>query len=361
MVQVENYKPVISIHEAFGNCIFINEELVKIYNFIDLPDHVKAYEKQNASVIRNYYANLLDGNLVDLNTVKDIIEHNKITKNLNEKAVSNYYQAEKYLTENSNSRLSLELFYKVFGMLNTNESEYLFSLTTDIEEDLAEHFEFLNLDTEFHPILQSWMLNFKILQITINNKINCRLASLFQNFWLLKHNYSVNGLLGIEHDLYLNKQEFSKYFYSTTHQNLNEQIVFGLKIHLEQLGKIKLLLRSYFRKQIGYEKMQPRQKNIMNYVFEQGYKLKEVNESILNKRQKLIMYIVQHKGFVSTKELVPMFDCNRKTIQRDFNLLLEFGFVKAIGAGAGLKYSVNLSENLPKSFMKYQSSYLSSN
>ena len=96
----------------------------------------------------------------------------------------------------------------------------------------------------------------------------------------------------------------------------------------------------------------------MNFVFERGYKLKEIDDSILNKRQKLIMYIIQHRGFVSTKELVSEFDCNRKTIQRDFMHLLNLNLVKIIGQGSALKYSLNLNNHKVDSIKEYQSEYI---
>ena len=98
--------------------------------------------------------------------------------------------------------------------------------------------------------------------------------------------------------------------------------------------------------------------NIMNYVFERGYRLKDIDDSVLNKRQKLIMYIIQNKGFVSTKELVTEFDCNRKTIQRDFVQLTELNLVRIIGQGAGLRYAVNLHEEKNPVMEKYQAEFL---
>jgi DeoR/GlpR family transcriptional regulator of sugar metabolism len=86
--------------------------------------------------------------------------------------------------------------------------------------------------------------------------------------------------------------------------------------------------------------------------------LKEIDDSILNKRQKLIMFIIQHRGFVSTKELVSEFECYRKTIQRDFTHLLELNLVKVIGQGSALKYSLNLDNHKQDSITQYQSSYL---
>ena len=192
-----------------------------------------------------------------------------------------------------------------------------------------------------------------------------KFASLLQNFWLRKHNMDLNGLLSIEHELYTKKNEYLTYFLENKNENelgqeqhLNEQITFGLRLHANQLTRMYQLLQSYFRKQVDYDKLKPRQKNIMNFVFERGYKLKEIDDSILNKRQKLIMFIIQHRGFVSTKELVSEFECNRKTIQRDFTHLLELNLVKVIGQGSALKYSLNLDNHKQDSVTQYQSSYL---
>jgi predicted HTH transcriptional regulator len=122
-----------------------------------------------------------------------------------------------------------------------------------------------------------------------------------------------------------------------------------------QVDRLKQLLRSYFRKQVDFEKLNARQKNIMNFVFERGYRLKDMDASILNNRQKLIMYIIQNRGFISTKELVNEFECNRKTIQRDFSVLTDNNLVKVIGRGAGLRYAVNLTERKNEGLLKYQS------
>ena len=175
----------------------------------------------------------------------------------------------------------------------------------------------------------------------------------------------LNGLLSLEHELYIKKNEYLAYFPENKNtespvqeQSLNEQIAFGLSLHANQLTRMYQLLQSYFRKQIDYEKLNPRQKNIMNFVFQSGYKLKEIDDSILNKRQKLIMYIIQHRGFVSTKELVSEFECNRKTIQRDFVHLLELNLVKIIGMGSALKYSLNLDNYKQDPINQYQSEYL---
>ncbi|MFZ4798436.1 MAG: HTH domain-containing protein [Bacteroidia bacterium] len=379
MILINKYETAISIDEAFVQYQHQYEELKKIFDFIDLPEAIIETEQMNSSILRNYYANAIDHNLLEVKTVKYIVSRNIRPTGAAEAAVFQYYKAEKYLFDNLNEPLSISLVYHlhkilVTDLLSQSSDSNLFDNKTflqperlhpESELELESLFEFLNNDTEFHPIIQSWMLHFKILSLPMFTKAKNKFASLLQSFWLRKHNMDLNGLLSLEHELYIKKNEYLAYFpeknkseFPVQEQHLNEQLAFGLSLHANQLSRMYLLLQSYFRKQIDYEKLNPRQKNIMNFVFQSGYKLKEIDDSILNKRQKLIMYIIQHRGFVSTKELVSEFDCNRKTIQRDFVHLLELNLVKIIGLGSALKYSLNLDNHKQDPINQYQSEYL---
>ncbi len=383
MILINKYEPEISIDDAFVNIVHQYNELNKIYEFIDLPEQFKDLEKTNSAILRNYYANAIDHNLLDIKSVKYIINKNVKPNSLSERAVYQYMKAEEYLNDMFNEPLSLSMIYHLHKIIITdlynNHTEVnLFNkqiprepekLKTDFELQLDSLFEFLNTDTEFHPIVQSWILNFRILGMELFSEGKSRIACLLQNFWLRKHGMDLYGLLSVEHEVYLNKNEYRAYFIENKPLpdekndnedkfDLNHQLEFGLKMHSSQLNRIELLLQSYFRKQVDYDKLNPRQKNIMNYVFKRGYKLKEIDDSVINKRQKLIMYIIQHRGFISTKDLVSEFGCNRKTIQRDFTLLLELGLVKVIGAGSALRYALNLRELQSTELDKYNAAFI---
>ncbi len=379
MILINKYEAAVSIDEAFVKYEHQYEELKKIFDFIDLPEAIVETEKLNSSILRNYYANAIDHNLLEIKTVKYIISRNIRPSGAAESAIYQYYKAEKYLFDNINQPLSISMVYHLHKTLVTDlllqsPTSNLFDnksfsqperLHPETELELENLFEFLNSDTEFHPIIQSWMLHFKILSLPMFAEAKNKFASLLQSYWLRKHNMDLNGLLSLEHELYIKKNDYLAYFLENKNtespvqeQSLNEQIAFGLSLHANQLTRMYQLLQSYFRKQIDYEKLNPRQKNIMNFVFQSGYKLKEIDDLILNKRQKLIMYIIQHRGFVSTKELVSEFECNRKTIQRDFVHLLELNLVKIIGMGSALKYSLNLDNYKQDPINQYQSEYL---
>jgi Fic family protein len=233
------------------------------------------------------------------------------------------------------------------------------------EMEIESLFDFINSDEDFHPVHQSWILHFRLLGIKIFSEAKSKMALLLQHFWLRKKGFDLKGLLSLENDIHNYKNEYQNFIFETsdeqTHEqanDINAQVAFGMELYEEQLERLKGLFQKYFRKQVEFDKLNPRQKNIMNYVFERGYKLKEIDDAVLNKRQKLIMYIIQNKGFVSTKELVSEFDCNRKTIQRDFTELTNLNLVRIISQGAGLRYAVNLNEEKNHVMEKYQADFL---
>ncbi len=365
---------MVSVDAKHYLCFHQHDELIKIFNFIDLPENIRNIEQQNSRILRTYYANALAHNLIDIKTVKYIAQGNIKPKGLAERNIDLYLKAEAWLDSRLTEPLTISMLYHLQKMLildlyNNREDINLFSvnstrnperLNQSVELELESLFEFLNHDTELHPIIQSWVLHFRILGSPLFSEAQSKIASLLSNFWLRKKGMDHLGLLSIEHELYLARNHYQEFFFEGKTEKIAEDIreqaaiEFGMELYASQLQRLKLLLRSYFRKQVDFDKLNPRQKNIMNYVFERGFRLREMDDNILNKRQKLIMYIIQHRGFISTKELVSEFECNRKTIQRDFMSLSELNLVKVIGRGAGLKYAVNLSENKHENLKAYQ-------
>jgi Fic family protein len=350
-------------------------ELLKIYDFIDLPDNVKVMEQTNSKILRAYYANAIDYNLVDIKTVKYIVEGKIKPKALNERGIEQYVKAEEWLQTQLDEPLKVNMLYQlqkilILDLYNNREDINLFSanatrspekLTTAVEMELESLFEYMNHDTEHHPIIKGWVMHFRLLNMRLFSEAKSKIASLLQGYWLQKNQATLHGLMSIEHELYAARNDYQNFLgesrdierYVATEQ---EQLDFGMMMFGNQIERLKTLLRSYFRQQVEFDKLNARQKNIMNYVFERGYRLKEFDNAVLNQRQKLIMYIIQHRGFISTKDLVSEFDCNRKTIQRDFATLLELNLVKVIGKGAGLRYAVNVTENKHDYLSQYQSS-----
>ena len=230
-----------------------------------------------------------------------------------------------------------------------------------LEAELNELFTFVNTNRELDPLSLSWILHFELLRIRPYNSDAPVLTRLLHYFWLSKHNLTVDGLLTLEHELYLNRHRYFELQQTVGETNaacFNQYIRFGEQIFTQNLERMKLMLRHYFRKQVEYDDATPRQRNMMNFVFERGYKLKLFHEGTLNKRQELIMYIIHHKGFCSTKELTEEFGCNRKTIQRDFTDLLNYNLVRTIGNGSSLRYAVSIKENYNEQMAAFMPEFL---
>jgi hypothetical protein len=117
MILINKYEAAINIDEAFVKYQHQYEELKKIFSFIDLPESIIENEQQNSSILRNYYANALDHNLIDVKTVKYILNKNIRPTGGNEKAVYQYFLAEQYLFNNTQQPLSLELIYQLHKIL----------------------------------------------------------------------------------------------------------------------------------------------------------------------------------------------------------------------------------------------------
>lgn len=374
MILLNKIEPAVTVSSDYYNCLNAYSELLKIYDFIDLPENIRQIERTNSTILRAYYANAVDYNLVDIKTVKYIVEGKIKPKGIAERCVEQYLKAEEWLNSQLHLPLSVGMINElqkllILDLYNNRSDVNLFtanatrpterlSITTQME--LENLFEYMNSDNEHHPIVQSWVMHFRLLQLKLFSEGKSKIASLLQNFWLAKHGLNLHGLLSLEHSFYANKADYQVFLgevgdIEKVAFSEQQQVDFGMTLFANQLDRLKTLLRSYFRQQVEFDQLNARQKNIMNYVFERGYRLKEFDDKILNQRQKLIMYIIQHKGFISTKELVTEFDCNRKTIQRDFTTLLELNLVKVIGKGAGLRYAVNVTEEKATYLQKYQS------
>jgi Fic family protein len=376
MILTHKYEPSIGVDETHWKQCNLHDEWSKIFEFIDLPQQVQLVEQQNSLILRAYYANAIDHNIVDIKTIKYMLSGNIKPKGINERAVEQYIKAEQYLQTLLVNPLSIQVLYQlhkilVLDLYNNREDVNLFSqnntrsperLSQTDELEIESLFDFLNTDDEFHPVIQSWILHFRILGLRLFSEGKTKIASLLQYYWLCKKGTHAQAFLSLDHELYASKNEYQAAITQRLDEDdineLQQQINFGMQLFEVHMQRLKQLLQSYFRKQVDFDKLNPRQKNIMNYVFERGYKLKEMDDAVLNKRQKLIMYIIQNRGFISTKELVNEFDCNRKTIQRDFTVLTDNNLVKIIGQGAGLKYAVNVAEHKHTNLAKYQSAWV---
>ena len=97
MILIHKFEPVFAVEEKHFEIFRLHDELLKILDFIDLPENIITIEQQNSTIVRNYYANAIDHNQVDIKTVKYIVNQNIRAKGVSERAVDQYTKAEKWL------------------------------------------------------------------------------------------------------------------------------------------------------------------------------------------------------------------------------------------------------------------------
>lgn len=213
--------------------------------------------------------------------------------------------------------------------------------------DLDENAKHYTLEEK---ILSSWFLHFAFLigLPTLNRQ--SVLARYLQGQFLRKHQLDAQGLLSMNLALMPHQKTFQrvaekfrfKGAIELVKSDMNDLIMLGLQIHQQALKEANKVLREIYHDHIEYEDMTPRQRNMVNFFFDEGYKLKKPNMAGLNERQQKIIELIFDNHFSSTKDLSLIFRCNRKTIQRDFNELLEMGLVRQMGNGAALRYTVSI-------------------
>lgn len=199
-------------------------------------------------------------------------------------------------------------------------------------------------------ILASWFVHFAILSSLPALKRHTVLARFGQYLYLKSQGLDALGLLGMNMAILphqaMYKRAVDQFKFKVTadllQSDMNNLVQLGLDIHLQALQNANLNLREQYQEAIEYEDLTPRQRNMVNYFFDEGFHLTKPETSHLNERQQKIIELIYENHFSSTKDLSLIFRCNRKTIQRDFTELLDMGMVRQMGNGAALRYTVHI-------------------
>src|SRR5688572_26117237 len=132
MILTNRYEPTLLLTEIHHQPCMLHDELVKIFEFIDLPESIKQIEQQNGIILRAYYANALAHNIIDIKTVKYIVSGNIKPKGINERAIEQYIKAEQYLDSVLQEPISINMLYQlqkilILDLYNNREDINLFS------------------------------------------------------------------------------------------------------------------------------------------------------------------------------------------------------------------------------------------
>jgi Fic family protein len=375
------FEPVAHVQQLADDTLESYKKLVSVFKFINLTNEQVDHEQLNAALNRVHYTTALEGIDYHFEYVKAIVSNKRQPLERFEKEIYGYHQAEIFLYNRLGQPFDVYMIndmQRIFFAYPQNNTNDLFTAGIFEERgvDLAALFEsgigsfmsFLETDETYDPLTQSWMLHFFVLMRGPFGSTNPKIARLLQFYWLLKNNLTLGGLLHFEKELYSRRVAYQqliakaadagKILKEQEQIDMTEYINFGLEVYAAHLNTIKATLKEYYKREACFEKLPPRHKNVVNYVFENGCNLFFNNQFGLNERQAELMHIMYRRGVLQTKELFDKFEVNRKTLQRDFNELAALGLVRIIGEGRGLKYLLQLSPPLPEKMQKYQAKFL---
>ncbi len=200
---------------------------------------------------------------------------------------------------------------------------------------------------------QSWVLRMvlQILQPFKNHPY--AYPAVVQSMFLETRKKNLRGLLhtnlsAIRHKTVIDKQlePFAGFTAGALRaEDITPLLALGYDIMEENLLRVDDMLKQVYRQKVGYDKKEPRIRNLLNFLYSEGMEYLEPHMAEFNERQQQIIKYLFAKRYLGTKELTLDFRCDRKTIQRDFVKLLSSEVVKSTGNGSALKYCINLKNN----------------
>lgn len=232
-----------------------------------------------------------------------------------------------------------------------------------LENPLRDWMLELSLDSEKKStgelILASWFIHFAVLSSLPTMKRYTVFARFAQSLFLRVNGLDGVGLLNMNMAILLHQSSYKRVVEQFKFKDVsdllncdvNSAILLGLTIHHQALLESNVQLRELYQDDIEFEDLTPRQRNMVNYFFDEGFALPIPEMEHLNERQQKIMELIYQNHFCSTKDLSLILRCNRKTIQRDFTELLDMGMVRQMGNGAALRYTVHI-KNRPYSVLE---------
>lgn len=256
-----------------------------------------------------------------------------------------------FLFRNFDDQEEVMRFFEHQSVSNTLENP-----VRDWMRELSNEAEHFSVEEK---ILASWFIHFALLSSLPALKKHTVLARFAQHLFLHIHGLDALGLLSLNMAILphqaMYKRAVDQFKFKDTkdllQSDLSHMVQLGLDIHEHALQAANLNLRELYQDQIDYEDLTPRQRNMVNFFFDEGLTLSRPETAHLNERQQKIIELIYENHFSSTKDLSLIFRCNRKTIQRDFTELLDMGLVRQMGNGAALRYTVHI-RNRPHSALE---------
>lgn len=209
-------------------------------------------------------------------------------------------------------------------------------------------------ESNIHPFLKAWSLYllFDIIRPFSHANENMGILMLYQV--LKRDGYYLNHFWALEKYLFnqLEAHESSKFstlFETGFEERLENDITPFLETAgregEENLNQIEAWIRQTSIESAGDQIKNPLSRNSFNYFLESGFIHKYRDLTQLTDRQKgILLNIVQNRD-VSTKSMSMEYRCDRKTIQRDFQELLNRDLICVEGKTKTIRYRLNFAYN----------------
>jgi Fic family protein len=239
----------------------------------------------------------------------------------------------------------------LFAAAEVKETEHL--LDHESKEWLDEILKMAN-DKEIDPLVKSWLFYYYFNILKPFNAYNELLAYLVCKKILVSEKLDFFNTLNPEQYVFRDKTVIKVYTGLAEKDNFEDRLnadpesYITACIHgfMNNIKAVRTAITDTVREQLDYQSLTPRQKNSLNFWLEKAFFIHKDKLDQLTPRQHEIMLLIAKYGSLSNKELVPVFMVDRKTIQRDFNALLDLKLLDQRGGGRALKYYINLRVSL---------------
>lgn len=220
----------------------------EVVDLLELPLSIEEEIKKESIAKRVHYSTKIEGNNLNLNEVKDVIENKKDSHERNVLEVRNYFNALMYLNKEAedNNTITEDLIFKVHNLVSGKHLTYKNSYREDqniVADSLSGTIvymppeakdvsslmkqmikEFNSKDTKDTPIpIKAGILAYEFVTIHPFWDGNGRCSRLLATYILKAHNYDLKGFYVMEEFYDKNIEEY----YSSLQMGLHHNFYFG--------------------------------------------------------------------------------------------------------------------------------------
>ena len=311
----------------------------EIVDLLEITISIEEEIKKESTLKRVHYSTKIEGNKLNLNEVKDIIENKKESRERNVSEVRNYYNALMYLNNNSesNNTITEDLIFKVHNLVSGKTLNYKNCFRNGqniVEDSVSKTIVYMPPEAKDVKNLVSQMINefnsneTKDIPIPIKAGIfayefvtihpfwdgNGRSSRLLATYILKLYNYDLKGFYVMEEFYDKNIDEY----YDSLQMGLHHNYYFGrneadITIWLEYF--ISVMANTF---EIVGERVKEIYKNRKNEVS---------LVDTLDKRERWVASYVINNGKIKAKDIAAHFKINLDTANNWIRKWLEKGFI----------------------------------